>query len=683
MSGQNPHGENESFDPSAPFAGMPIDPAMYAGQWSSGGSYSAGNDLDAGAASLDSELFGQAPNELMNHFGWERGSHSAFQRSVDGTDINGLARGNYDNLQYTRASFGDAYVAGSPYFMPELNTGSARGSFDSGVDVAYTPQSSADPTLPTFYNEGFDQFAAAGLNGLGGYNSHHTIGAAVWKENEDLRYPQHNFDAAALQGSTSTDFPTEETWQPAGLVPGPESHPSDNDGEISETQAPPRKKAVKKTTKTSALKVEKKWKRKSKSKHETIKRVLPQLQEAADKLNKWEETRPQERVESRTSSGLFFGSVEAANAANMITFWDPPANDVTIPTTQADKETVVKDLVVAIKNNKGCLTLGTERQAFKTRWADGAIFFKESAIEAVAWRIFQLAIDVHQQGWTEPLSEPKMREDIYYSMSFSFADRMTIVKEVLMVSKPTCEHLLKGNRLQEIVGCPHTVFERIHGNSKSNTQKQKVLSDVKDRKLAETKGEPTKKRKLDADAADDTDYCPSKKVASAEVSVNPFVAVAASAPTFSAAAMASLNDGTLAGTSERTPAHVTASKRRLDQISRGYEDDDEEPTTSIAKKAKLGKRAIAPLKKAVANAPLPMNSASSGATHEADDATSIEEMPPPEVKSVRETSSSSRSRSRSTHASAHFNKPRARTVTDPASESTSPTQQHDEGLHRH
>jgi hypothetical protein len=115
--------------------------------------------------------------------------------------------------------------------------------------------------------------------------------------------------------------------------------------------------------------------------------VLPQLQEAAGKLNKWEETRPQEQVESRSSSGLFFGSVEAANAANMITFWDPPANDVTIPTTQADKEAVVKDFVVAIKNNKGCLTLGTERQAFKTRWADGAVFFKESAIEAVAWRI--------------------------------------------------------------------------------------------------------------------------------------------------------------------------------------------------------------------------------------------------------------------------------------------------------
>jgi hypothetical protein len=113
MSARYPHGGNQSFDPSAPFVDVPIDPAMCAGQWSSGGSHSAGNDLDVGAASLDGELFSQgtymliinntlcvadmcaAPNELMNQFGWEQSSHSAFQRSVDGTASNGLTRGYY------------------------------------------------------------------------------------------------------------------------------------------------------------------------------------------------------------------------------------------------------------------------------------------------------------------------------------------------------------------------------------------------------------------------------------------------------------------------------------------------------------------------------------------------------------------------------------------------------------
>lgn len=45
-----------------------------------------------------------------------------------------------------------------------------------------------------------------------------------------------------------------------------------------------------------------------------------------------------------------------------------------------------------------------------------------------------MAIDVHQQGWTEPLSEPKLRNDIYYSMSFNFEERMTLIVAVLRVS---------------------------------------------------------------------------------------------------------------------------------------------------------------------------------------------------------------------------------------------------------
>jgi hypothetical protein len=222
------------------------------------------------------------------------------------------------------------------------------------------------------------------------------------------------------------------------------------------------------------------------------------------------------------------------------------------------------------------------------------------------------------------------------------------------------------------------VFERIHGNSKSNTQKQKVLSDVKDRKLAETKGEPTKKRKLDADAADDADDRPRKKVASAEASINPLVAAAAPAPTFSATAMADLHNGALASTSDSTPAQVTASKRRFDQISRGYEDDDEEPATSTAKKPKLGKRAIAPLKKALANAPPQMNSASFVQAHEADDETDIEEMPPSDVKRVRKTPSCSRS----TRASSRPSKPRVRTATNSAFETAEHIQPRDVSPHR-
>jgi hypothetical protein len=116
--------------------------------------------------------------------------------------------------------------------------------------------------------------------------------------------------------------------------------------------------------------------------------VISKLQNAADKLNIWEETKPEEQSMSRSSTGLYFGSVDAANAINKISYWDPPKNDATIPTTQDARENVVKELVIMIKNNKGCLVLnGVERKAFLNRWGDDADLFDAWAIEAVAWRI--------------------------------------------------------------------------------------------------------------------------------------------------------------------------------------------------------------------------------------------------------------------------------------------------------
>jgi hypothetical protein len=46
----------------------------------------------------------------------------------------------------------------------------------------------------------------------------------------------------------------------------------------------------------------------------------------------------------------------------------------------------------------------------------------------------QLAVDVHQFGWREAIAEPKLRDDIYYSIEFSFEQRMTLVEKVLHVS---------------------------------------------------------------------------------------------------------------------------------------------------------------------------------------------------------------------------------------------------------
>lgn len=46
---------------------------------------------------------------------------------------------------------------------------------------------------------------------------------------------------------------------------------------------------------------------------------------------------------------------------------------------------------------------------------------------------------VHQNGWPEAIAEQKLRDNIYYSMCFTFEQRMTLVEKVLYVSY----HILK------------------------------------------------------------------------------------------------------------------------------------------------------------------------------------------------------------------------------------------------
>ncbi|KAJ8118694.1 hypothetical protein OPT61_g381 [Boeremia exigua] len=239
-----------------------------------------------------------------------------------------------------------------------------------------------------------------------------------------------------------------------------------------------------------------KFTRRAQSKFSEIQDVMEKLQAAADQLNARDDIEPADYPHPPYTNGLYFTSAQAAAAVNMITYWEPPTDDDTIPTTQAEREAWVIRLMASIKNNRGCLKTNEQKdsQSFLRRWADGATFFPATAVEAVAWKILQLAIDVHRQGWANPIPEPKLREDIYYSMLFSFEDRMKFIETVLQLSKSTCEDLIKGNRLDEIVGCPHVVFERIHGNNKSNKDKSGKLGTLTGHTIKKEITSPTIKK---------------------------------------------------------------------------------------------------------------------------------------------------------------------------------------------
>ncbi|OSS52497.1 hypothetical protein B5807_02325 [Epicoccum nigrum] len=248
----------------------------------------------------------------------------------------------------------------------------------------------------------------------------------------------------------------------------------------------------------------KSWVMKKSSKHDDILAVIPEMQTSVEKVKDRNDTDPPLDPPIRLPSGLFFQNANAAALANLITYWEPPASDPSIPVTQGQTEAWIHRLVNAINNNVGCVKANSEKDSkgWVVRWANGAVFYRKTAIEALAWRLFQLAMVVHQTGWPEAIAEQKLRDDIYYSMCFTFEQRMTLVEKVLHFSKSTCDDLLKGNRAHEIVGCPQVVFERIFANQQANQDKMNKLASIKSNNTKTKYSEDDQPTVVDTNKAD-------------------------------------------------------------------------------------------------------------------------------------------------------------------------------------
>lgn len=132
------------------------------------------------------------------------------------------------------------------------------------------------------------------------------------------------------------------------------------------------------------------WVSRKASKHDDIAVVIPAMQSAVKVLKERNDTDPSPDPTNRLPSGLYFSSADAAASANLITYWDPPANDLSIPSTQAGVESWIHRLVNAINNNVGCIKTNTEKdsKSWIIRWGDGATFYRKTAIEAVAWKLY-------------------------------------------------------------------------------------------------------------------------------------------------------------------------------------------------------------------------------------------------------------------------------------------------------
>jgi hypothetical protein len=129
---------------------------------------------------------------------------------------------------------------------------------------------------------------------------------------------------------------------------------------------------------------------KKSSKHDDILAVIPEMQTSVQKVKDRNDTDPPLDPPIRLPSGLFFQNANAAALANLITYWEPPASDPSIPVTQGQTEAWIHRLVNAINNNVGCVKANSEKDSkgWVVRWANGAVFYRKTAIEALAWRLF-------------------------------------------------------------------------------------------------------------------------------------------------------------------------------------------------------------------------------------------------------------------------------------------------------
>lgn len=99
-----------------------------------------------------------------------------------------------------------------------------------------------------------------------------------------------------------------------------------------------------------------------------------------------------------------------------------------------------------------------------------------------------MTISIHQIGWTKPIFDTHMREEIFKTCLFKFderfdalislltvsslfAEKVNLSENLPQISKNTCEALLKCERLHAVVGNPWMLDRRVRSNKASNGRK--------------------------------------------------------------------------------------------------------------------------------------------------------------------------------------------------------------------
>ncbi|KAJ4343407.1 hypothetical protein N0V95_006669 [Ascochyta clinopodiicola] len=179
--------------------------------------------------------------------------------------------------------------------------------------------------------------------------------------------------------------------------------------------------------------------------------------------------------------------------------WHPPAGDHSIPTTPAHYKICFDLLVRAIDYSGEDVVEKRDSKEFQRRWIDRE-HYDPGFVQVLAKQVLDTMIDVHRNGWTYYVQDPAFRLLYHKTMYFTFRDRFNVTALVLKYSKTTCDGILKGQRLYDVIGNSYHLETRVTSNKKANSDRAIRLARVKkEEELVEQK---VTKHARDADDGD-------------------------------------------------------------------------------------------------------------------------------------------------------------------------------------
>lgn len=198
------------------------------------------------------------------------------------------------------------------------------------------------------------------------------------------------------------------------------------------------------------------------------------------KSRETEKDNPPDRKRNE-NTGLFFDTYEEAIQVAFDLEWSFPANDPTVPTTDAEKQAWVKKLVKAFLNRRGILDKQTG-PVLNARWLqrreDGSYcdYYGEDSIERVCWDLVHTVVRMHRDGleWI-PVFDSETWAKGFKESDITFKERMEALCKLFKYFKNRCDKMMKGENRWGTILAPMEASKTARNNRDANDERHKML----------------------------------------------------------------------------------------------------------------------------------------------------------------------------------------------------------------